>query len=95
MIVRFSPSALGDIQSIYNYIALENPAIAARVVGEIETATHQLAQFPLSGRMGAVETTRELVIPRLPYIAVYVLGENEVQIIAVFHAAQNVPRNTY
>ena len=95
MIVRFSPSAQADIQSIYDYIAHENPAIAARVVGAIEMATQRLAQFPLSGRMGAVEKTRELVIPRLPYIAVYIVGDEEVQIIAVFHAAQDVPRNAY
>ena len=95
MIVRFSPSAQADIQSIYDYIAHENPTIAAQVVGAIETATLRLAQFPLSGRMGAVEKTRELVIPRLPYIAVYRVRDEEVQIIAVFHAAQDVQRNQY
>jgi plasmid stabilization system protein ParE len=67
MIVRFSPSAMADIQSIYDYRAGESPS-------------------------SAVETTRELVVPRLPYIAVYHVMDDEVQIIAAFHAAQNVPR---
>jgi toxin ParE1/3/4 len=92
MIVRFSPQARADIQSIHGYIALENPAMAGRVVGAIEVATSRLAQFPLLGRMGAVATTRELVIPRLPYIAVYRVNVDIVEVIAVFHAAQDRPR---
>jgi toxin ParE1/3/4 len=70
MSVRFSPSAKADIQSIYDYIASDNRAAAARVVAAIEVATERLSLSPLSGRLGAVAGTRELVIPRLPYIAV-------------------------
>jgi toxin ParE1/3/4 len=94
MIVLYSTSARADIQSIYDYIAQENPQIAARVIGTIEQSITRLAMFPLSGRNGAVETTRELVIPRLPYIAVYRITTESVEIIAVFHAAQNKPRSS-
>jgi toxin ParE1/3/4 len=92
MIVRFTAAAKADIQSIYDYITRENPIAAIRVVSTIEIATRQLAQFPLSGREGAVEHTRELVIPRLPYIVVYQVTAESVDVIAVFHAAQNRPR---
>jgi toxin ParE1/3/4 len=92
MSVRFSPSAQTDIQVIHNYIARDNPVMAGRVVAAIEQATDRLALFPHSGRMGAVGGTRELVIPRLPYIAVYIVAEDAVDIIAVFHAAQDRPR---
>ncbi len=93
MIVRFTLSARADIQSIFDYIAQDNATAAGRVVASIETATNRLALFPMSGRAGAVETTRELVIPRLPYIAVYIIGDVEVKVIAVFHAAQDIPRS--
>jgi toxin ParE1/3/4 len=92
MIVRFSTAARADVQSIFDYIALENPGAAARVIGTIEQATLRLGLFPLSGRTGAVDGTRELVVPRLPYIAVYRIKAETVEIIAVFHAAQNNPR---
>ncbi len=92
MIVRFSSKAQADIQSIYDFIARDNPASAGRVVTAIEQATRRFANFPLSGRKGAVETTRELVIPRLPYIVVYRLADDHVEIVAVFHAAQDFPR---
>jgi toxin ParE1/3/4 len=92
MRVQFSQAAQTDIQSIYDFISVENPMAAKRVVAAIELATRRLQDFPLSGRGGAVEGTRELVIPQLPYIAVYVVGEDNVEIIAVFHAAQDKPR---
>jgi toxin ParE1/3/4 len=92
MILSYSRPAQRDIQSIYDYIARNNPIAARQVVAAIERAINQLSQFPLSGRKGAVPTTRELVIPRLPYIAVYRVDEDEVKIIAVFHAAQDIPR---
>jgi toxin ParE1/3/4 len=92
MIVRFTLQARADIQSIHDYIALENPVMAGRIVGAIELATGRLAQFPLLGRTGAVAATRELVIPRLPYIAVYRVNVDKVEVIAVFHAAQDRPR---
>jgi toxin ParE1/3/4 len=94
MIIRFSDAAQADIQAIYDYIAKDNPGIAARVIGAIEHSINRLAMFPLSGRNGAVEATRELAITRLPYIAIYRITTESVEIIAVFHAAQNKPRSS-
>ncbi len=93
MIVRFTVRAQADIQAIHDYIAVHNPLAAIGVVAAIENATQRLAQFPLSGRAGAVDATRELVVPRLPYIAVYRVSAETVEIIGVFHAAQNFPRS--
>jgi toxin ParE1/3/4 len=90
--IRFTQAALNDIQSIHDFIAQDNPKVAKRVVSEIERSIERLTLFPLSGRKGAVEGTRELVIPRLPYIAVHVINSESVDIIAVFHAAQDIPR---
>lgn len=92
MIIRYSRAAQADIQSIFDYIARENQRAAARVVGLIESSILRLGLFPLSGRRGAIAGTRELVFSRLPYIAVYQIADERVEIIAVFHAAQNRPR---
>ncbi len=92
MRVSFSKASQIDIQSIFDYILPENPAAARRVVTAIESATTRLEEFPLSGRTGAVEGTRELVITQLPYIVVYRVRQDFVEIVAVFHAAQNKPR---
>jgi len=92
MTVRFSVSALADIQSIYDFVAQEAPSAAARIVSGIDEAAGRLDRFPLSGRIGAVELTRELVVPRLPNIVVYRVTKGAVEIIAVFHAARDIPR---
>ncbi len=92
MNVRYSTAARADIQSIYDHIAKENQSVAARVIASIEHSTAILGSFSLAGRNGAVEGTRELVVSKSPYIIVYRVSVDAVEIIAVFHAAQNKPR---
>ena len=95
MKVRFTTAARDDIAGIHEYIARDNPVAAAKVIAAIERSTMRLADFPLSGRIGAVEATRELVVPQLPFIAVYRLIHDGVEIIGVFHAAQDRPRSGF
>lgn len=92
MKVRFTSAARDDIARIHDYIFQHNPVAAARVVRAIEVATYQLADFPNSGRIGGVADTREVVVPKLPYIAVYRITASHVEVIAVFHAAEDKPR---
>jgi addiction module RelE/StbE family toxin len=60
--------ALDDRDDIFSYIESENPNAAGHVDEEIARAVRCLLDFPESGRPGRVEGTRELVIPRTPYI---------------------------
>ena len=91
MRVLFSKDARGDIARIYEYILERNPVAATRVVRAIQASTIRLANFPRSGRVGGVADTREVVVPRLPYIVVYSIRPDYVEIVAVFHAAQDRP----
>jgi toxin ParE1/3/4 len=85
----FHAAALSDLQSIYDYIARENPGIASAVLARIKASLDRLIEFPKSGRAGKVRGTYEAVIPGLPYIAVYELTVEQIEILAVFHAAQD------
>jgi len=93
MKVRWSPAAISDLESIRAYIARDNPAAAARVAGGIKAAVLQLCAFPLSGRVGRVPDTRELVVPGTSYIAAYAIKEDEVRIAAVLHGSQKWPES--
>jgi toxin ParE1/3/4 len=46
--------------------------------------------FPNRGRPGRVQGTRELVLAR-PFLAVYEVAEEEVQILRILHGAREWP----
>jgi toxin ParE1/3/4 len=50
-----------------------------------------LKTFPNLGRKGLVDGTREMVFASLPYIAVNRMKDNAVEILRVYHGAQDWP----
>lgn len=57
----------------------------------IEAAVSQLVRMPRSGRAGKVAVTRELVVPRTPYVIVYRVYTDRVVILRLLHGAQRWP----
>jgi toxin ParE1/3/4 len=88
MKLRYKARALRDIERIHGYIAEHDAAAAKRVVKRIESVISRLSFFPLSGRQGVVTGTRVVVIPNLPYVAIYRVDDEMVDIIAVLHTAR-------
>ncbi len=88
MKIRWSPTAVSDLESIRDYIARDSPSAARKVANRIKESINRLVNFPLSGRAGRVPGTRELVIPGTPYIAAYTIQGDEVRIAAVLHGKQ-------
>ncbi|MGH6902702.1 MAG: type II toxin-antitoxin system RelE/ParE family toxin [Geminicoccaceae bacterium] len=99
MKVRWTDPAQTDLFEILDYIARDNPGAAERVERRLVNAVASLAQQPRRGRPGRIEGTRELVIPRLPYIVIYRLVERplrtvgEVAVMRVLHGARRWPAN--
>jgi toxin ParE1/3/4 len=85
----FHAAALADLQNIHRHISQDNPSVAVAVVARIRAALDRLLLFPRSGRLGTVEGTLEVVVPGLPYIVVYEIIGDRVEILAVFHGARN------
>jgi addiction module RelE/StbE family toxin len=88
MAILWRDRATRDIEGIFTYVAADNPSAAGDVVRRLRTAIAQLVEFPRRGRKGTFPGTLELVIPGLPYIVVYRLSGNDIEILAVPHAAQ-------
>ncbi len=88
----WSPEAIEDIASLRAFIEQDDPAAAQRValhiVRNVETL---LSQHPEMGRPGRVPGTRELVIPRTPFIVPYRLVGNTIQVLRVYHGARRWP----
>jgi toxin ParE1/3/4 len=89
MNIRWLSSALVELDRIHGYVAQENPKAAARVFRQIRKAPRQLARFPHLGRPSQVEGTRELVVTGLPYLIVYRVTGDDVEILRVFHTSMN------
>jgi toxin ParE1/3/4 len=91
MQLRWSPAAAEDLFRIIEYIRQENPAAAQRIAKTIYDSAGSLKSFPNMGRTGRVEGTRELPLPPLPFVVVYRVLKDVVQIANVVHGAQKWP----
>jgi len=89
--VRWTRTALNNLEAIAAYIALDNPGRALSFIGEIKDKTQMLARFPAIGRPGRVPGTRELVVHK-NYVLPYRVKDNSVQIIRVHHVARLWPK---
>ena len=70
----------------------ENDPIAARdTLQRIRAAVDQLADYPSMRRTGRVPLTRELIVGGTPWIIVYRVRADVVEIIRVLHGAQSWP----
>ena len=87
----WSPTARRDLREVRRYIAQDNPAAADRTVRKILSGVDNLRQFPWIGRAGRLPDSRELVIPQTPFIVVYAVAHQRVEIMAVIHGARRWP----
>jgi addiction module RelE/StbE family toxin len=91
MEVRWSPEAADDLDQIVRYIQHDSPDVARRVATIIIDAVGALSAFPKRGRTGRIADTRELIIAALPWIAVYRVRDEAVEVARIYHGAQNWP----
>ena len=84
-------TALRNLDEIAAFIARDDPASAARVVGRIQDATVRLGRHPESGRPGRVVGTRELIVTGLPLILAYQVQRARVEILCVLHTSRRWP----
>lgn len=92
MEIRWSLPAADDLERICQRIERDNPEAAMRVAKTIYEGCAQLGDFPNLGRASRrMSGRRELTFPPLPYIAVYQIKKDAVEISRIFHAAQDWP----
>jgi toxin ParE1/3/4 len=91
MRIRWTPAAAEDLEHIKNYLSEHLPQFAQSTVLELYEAVRSLKATPRRGRPGREEGTRELLLPRLPYIVVYRTKEQAIEVLHIYHGAQNRP----
>ena len=94
MRIEWTKLADADLKHIYSYIKRDSPNAAVAVLASIRRAVRgQLSISPLSGRFGRVSGTRELIVPRLPYIVAYRVTGSSIQVLRELHGAQRWPED--
>lgn len=91
MRVSWTSQAEAEREAAIYYIAQDNIMAALDQLDEIERHTGLLATQPKMGRAGRERGTRELVISRTPFIAVYRIEGKQIEIFRFLHGAQQWP----
>ena len=92
MRVIWTPEAQAHLDGIYQYIARDTPLYARQAVDRLTRRSEQLIRHPRSGRPVPQyddDNLRELIV--YPYRLIYRLKGDIIDIIAVFHGAQQLP----
>ncbi len=80
---RISAETERDVFEIFDYIVQDNPDAAAETIGKLLGTFERLTVYPRLGHAGREPRTREFMQP--PYLIVYSVEEEVIQIHAVIH----------
>ena len=90
MKIRFTPTALDDLLRIRDYLLEHRGADqAARVGARIRAAIDLLIEYPYLGHLGEVPGSRVRKVTGQPYVVIYRVTEETVEITHIYHERQN------
>ena len=89
MRIRWTPAAAADLQSISDYLREHHPEYHERTMRKLCETIRALKRSPNRGKRGRVPGTRELLFPPMPYVAVYPLREQDIEVLRIWHSAQS------
>jgi addiction module RelE/StbE family toxin len=91
MRVRWTPAAAADLENINNYLKERYPRYRPLTIRKLYASIRSLKESPHRGRLGREDGTRELLFPPLPYIAVYRVKQQIIEVLRIYHIAQDRP----
>jgi len=95
MKVHWTDTAEGHLDALYAYIAQDSPEYAKRMVDRLTRRSHQIADFPFSGRRVPeydIDQIREVI--EGPYRIIYHIKPDQIDVLAVIHGAMDVLRSS-
>ncbi len=91
MKVRWTRTAQGHLDAIYDHIARDSPHYAKRMVDRLTRRSRQISLFPRSGRLVPEhedEWLREVI--EGPFRMIYRIHQDRIDVLAVVHAARGI-----
>ncbi|HCC55819.1 MAG TPA: type II toxin-antitoxin system mRNA interferase toxin, RelE/StbE family [Solibacterales bacterium] len=89
MRIRWTVPAADDLESIGNYLQQHHPQFAAPTLRALYQRIRSLKNSPYRGRSGHRGGTRELPLTPLPYVVVYSVKPEAIEILHIHHGAQD------
>ena len=89
MRIRCTPAAAADLQQISDYLQEHHPQYRQPTLRKLHETVRGLKEAPYRGRPGRVEGTREVLFPPLPFVAVYRINGETIEVLRVWHTAQD------
>lgn len=89
--LRWTIKALIDFDEAQAYIAHENPQAARLVAGRIHEAVQRLREHPDIGSPVRLQDARTWVVRRTPYLIVYRVRGDALEIVRVWHGRRDGP----
>jgi addiction module RelE/StbE family toxin len=87
--VRWTRPALVDFIEAQTFIGRHDPTAAQQIARRLWEAVEGLKDHPQIGRPGHAAGTRERVVPRTPYLIVYRVANETVDILRLWHGRRN------
>jgi plasmid stabilization system protein ParE len=91
MIVRWTKLAAANLAHICDYSENRFGAAQAKRAALSIYAAGSLKEMPNRGRVGRKPGTREITVGRLPFVIVYRVQKEAVQILRILHDSQQWP----
>jgi addiction module RelE/StbE family toxin len=86
--IRWTPAAAADLEQISDYLKARHPKYRQRTMRKVYRAIVSLRDSPQRGRLGREQGTRELLFPPLPYVVVYRVKEQSIEVLRIYHTSQ-------
>lgn len=91
MRLRWTPLAVADLHGIDEYLKEHHPRYREATIRKLYGKLRALKDAPNIGRLGRIAGTRELVFPPMPYVAVYRISGETIEVLRMYHGSQNWP----
>ncbi len=96
MRVFWTENAIAQLLDIYEYIANDSPIYARNTVDLLTRRSMQIAHFPRSGRIVPeydADDVREII--EGPYRIIYLIKEDQIDVLALIHCAREFPTGIF
>lgn len=89
MRIRWTPAAAADLQRISDYLQDHHPHYRQPTLRKLYTKIRTLKDAPHIGRPGRIEGTRELLFLPMPYVVVYRVQNDAIEVWRIWHTSRS------